>query len=190
MAVRRVSVVCVVATLAAIVVAVGALALVPQEAHASLVSVRTCDGGTIALSADENYMLERHNKARKKHGLKALCVHPILTKAARAHSKEMIDKDYASHNSFNGESALERLERFGYTSEGYSYYLYGENIARGCGSYGAPDNIFRWWMHSSEHRSNILKKKFREVGIGVSTGTYGTCTQARVYTVDFGVRRR
>jgi uncharacterized protein YkwD len=102
----------------------------------------------------------------------------------------MLDKDYASHSSFNGESVRERLERFGYTSDGYSYYLHGENIAWGCGSYGDPENIFRWWMHSSDHRSNILKKKFREVGIGAVTGTYKTCTPATIYTGDFGVRRR
>jgi uncharacterized protein YkwD len=45
-------------------------------------------------------------------------------------------------------------------------------------------------MHSPGHRSNILKKGFREVGIGVMKGTYKTCSQATMYTVDFGVRRR
>jgi uncharacterized protein YkwD len=50
--------------------------------------------------------------------------------------------------------------------------------------------IFKWWMHSSGHRSNILKKKFREVGIGVLTGTYKSCDHATMYTVDFGTWRR
>ncbi len=187
MEVRRVSLVSLAATLGVIVV--GVLALVPMEAEATLVDAPTCDGGTISLNADEKRVLELHNKARKKRGLRALCVSPILTRAARAHSKEMLDKDYTSHTSFNGETTQERLERFGYTSSGYSFYLYGENIAWGCGSYGAPDNIFRWWMHSSGHRSNILKRKIREVGIGVLTGTYKECNQATMYTVDFGTRR-
>jgi len=98
------------------------------------------------------------------------------------------NRDYLSHNSFNGETVMQRLARFGYTREDYSYFLYGENIAGGCGSYGSPDNIFKWWMHSSGHRSNILKDKFREVGIGVLTGTYKSCSQERMYTVDFGAR--
>jgi len=38
----------------------------------------------------------------------------------------MLDKDYTSHNSFNGETVKQRRKRFGYTSDGYSYYLYGE----------------------------------------------------------------
>jgi uncharacterized protein YkwD len=166
-----------------------ALILMPQGVRAASASLKTCDGGTIALNAYENRVLELHNSARKKRGLKPLCVHPILTEAARAHTKEMLAKDYTSHDSFNGETVLERLKRYGYTSDGYSYYLYGENIAWGCGSYGAPDRIFKWWMHSPDHKSNILKKSFREVGIGVSTGTYKSCSQATMYTVDFGVRR-
>ena len=166
-----------------------AVILIPQGANAALVSVEACDGGTIALNAYENRVLKLHNEAREKRGLKALCVHSALTDAARAHTKEMLAKDYTSHDSFNGETVKERLHRFGYTSEGYSYYLYGENIAWGCGSYGSPESMFKWWMHSSEHRSNILKKSFREVGIGVLTGTFKSCSQATVYTVDFGVRR-
>lgn len=186
---RHVSVAVLAATLA-VIIAVGASALVPQEADASLITVKTCGGGTVQLNANEKRILELHNRARTKRGLKALCVHPDLTEAARAHSKEMLDKDYLSHNSFNGETVKERLERFGYTFDGYSYYLYGENIACGCGTYGAPDRIFKWWMNSSVHRSNILKKKFRQVGIGVLTGTYKSCDHATMYTVDFGTRRR
>jgi len=174
----------------AVIAAFGVSVLEPQEAEATLVSVSTCDGGTITLNAEEKRVLELHNKARKKRGLKRLCVNPILTQAARAHTREMLNKDYLSHNSFNGETAAKRLERFGYTSDGYTYYATGENIACGCGSYGAPDNIFKWWMHSTGHRSNILKKRFREVGISVLTGTFKSCSQATMYTVDFGTRRR
>ena len=188
MAVRRRYVVSFVAVLA-ITVAIGALVLVPKEAHATLVSVTTCDGSTLTLNPTEARVLELHNQARRRHGLKPLCVNPILTQAARAHAKEMLDKDYTSHNSFNGETERARLERFGYTSSGYSYYLYGENIAWGCGSYGWPESIFNWWMHSPPHRSNILNKHYREVGIGVMTGTFQTCTQATMYTVDFDTRR-
>ena len=188
MATKRVSALFLAAALA-VIAALGVSVLEPQEAKATLVGVPTCDGGTITLNSEEKRVLDLHNRARKKRGLKRLCVNPILTQAARSHTKEMLDKDYASHNSFNGESVRERLERFGYTSEGYSYYLYGVNIAWGCGSYGAPDNMFKWWMHSSGHRSNILKKRFREVGIGVLRGTYKSCSQTTMYTVDFGFRR-
>ncbi len=177
--------------LAAILATVAAIfvsAIGPQRADASGNTVRTCGGGTIKLNSAEQRVLKLHNHARHAHGLKALCVQPDLTKAARAHAQEMLDKDYASHYSFDGESVGDRLARFGYTSGGYSYYLYGENIAWGCRSYGSPDYIFDWWMHSPEHRSNILDKRYRQVGIGVRSGTFKTCASATTYTVDFGTR--
>ena len=178
------------AMILATVAALGVSALTPHKADAGLVTARTCGGGSIEVTNTEKNMLERHNRTRNRHGLKALCVSRALTSAARAHSQDMLNKDYASHNSLSGESVKQRLVRYGYTSSGYSYYAIGENIAWGCGSHGSPGYIFDWWMHSSAHRSNILNKKFRQVGIGARTGTFKTCRQATMYTVDFGTRRR
>lgn len=189
MAMKRVSMVLLAATLAGII-AIGALVLVSQGADAALVTVKTCGGGTIQVNSIEKRMLELHNKARKRRGLKVLCVHPALTRAARAHSQEMLNKDYTSHNSFNGETLRQRLERFGYTLDSYSYYAIGENIAWTCRSGGAPERMFKWWMQSSGHRANILKEKFREVGIGARTGSFKSCDHETMYTVDFGTRRR
>jgi uncharacterized protein YkwD len=178
--------VAILATVAATVVSLLAL----QEADAGFVTVKTCGGGTIKLTNAEGRVLKLHNQTRTARGLRALCVHPALTEAARAHSQEMLEKDYMEHNSFNGESVKHRLERFGYNFSGYSYYWYGENIACGCGSRDSPDSIFKGWMRSRGHRSNILHKKYREVGVGVRGGTYRTCNNATTYTVDFAARRR
>lgn len=181
---------CLLAAIAAAIAVIGAASLAPREATAAMTTVKTCGGGTIEVNGHEKRMLELHNKARSVRGLKALCVHRKLTKAARAHSQEMLDKDYTSHNSFNGESVKQRLERFGYTFSGLSYYAYGENITWGCGSLGAVDYRFDWWMSSSGHRGNILSTKFRQVGIGVRKGGFRSCNDASMYTVDFGTRRR
>jgi uncharacterized protein YkwD len=188
MATRHVSV-CLLAVSAAAAIIVTSM-LTPHEAEAALRSVKTCDGGTIEVNGSEKRILELHNKARTERGLQALCIHPALTKAARAHSQEMLDKDYTSHDSFNGESVKQRLQRFGYTFSGYSYYVYGENITYGGGTRGAPGERFKWWMSSSGHRANILNSKFRQVGIGVRTGTWKSYTNTTMYTVDFGTRRQ
>jgi uncharacterized protein YkwD len=185
---KRVWVSLLVATLAAFSV-IGALSLVPQGAQASLLTVKTCGGGTIEVNANEKRILELHNEARTKRGLKALCVHLSLTAAARAHSQDMLNKDYASHDSPDGEGVRERLKKFSYSPGGYSYYSIGENIAWGCESRGRPEHLFKWWMHSRGHRANILNNRFREVGIGARTGTFKSCDQASMYTVDFGTRR-
>lgn len=170
--------------------AVIALTLVSHRAEATTTFVKTCGGGTIKVNAYEKRMLKLHNNARTKRGLKALCVHHALTKAARAHTQDMLDGDYSSHTSPEGETIKQRLVRFGYTFNGYSEYWYGENIAWGCGSSANPDDLFRWWMHSPAHKSNILDKKFRQVGVGVRTGTFKSCNRAAISTVDFGTRRR
>ena len=175
-------------------VAVGISVTNPPPAKAPLITVETCGDGTIELNTNEKRTLDLHNKTRADQGLQSFCVDPILTKAARAHSREMLDKDYFSHNSFDGETFGERLKRFGYTPTGYSYYTVGENIAYGSGSDAAPGSIFENWMNSSGHKANILNKNFREIGIGVRTGTFcpepNKCyTGTTMYTVDFGTRR-
>lgn len=114
---------------------------------------------------------------------------PLSYGGSPLHSQDMLDRDYMSHTSPDGETVKERLERFGYTFDGYSYRWYGENIAVGTGSYWSPDNIFKWWMKSKGHRRNILRDNFQEVGIGVRTGTYKTYDDIRAYTVNFGTRR-
>jgi uncharacterized protein YkwD len=91
----------------------------------------------------------------------------------------MIRKDYFGHGNTG-----RRLKRFG-----YNWRTYGENIGGGSGRYGRPGNVFRRWMNSRGHRVNILRKGFREIGIGTATGTYKGKKGYRMYTVDFGRRR-
>jgi uncharacterized protein YkwD len=44
-------------------------------------------------------------------------------------------------------------------------------------------------MNSRTHRPNILKRGFREVGIGTATGTFKGTKGYTMYTADFGRRR-
>lgn len=147
--------------------------------------VTTCGGGSLYLEAKEKRTLQLHNQTRAQRGLGTLCVNATLTRAARAHSLEMIQRDYMSHNSYNGETPGARLRRFG-----YDWRTYGENVAWGsAGSYSSPETRFKAWMNSPEHRANILNGTFREIGIGTATGTFKGYRNATTYTVDFGTRR-
>jgi uncharacterized protein YkwD len=166
------------AAVLATVAALSVSAIEPSKAQAAD-TVRTCGGGKIKLNAKEARTLKLHNQARKNRGIRLLCVHPKLTKAARAHSAHMIKKDYFGHGNVG-----RRLKRYD-----YNWRTCGENIAGGSGRYGRPGNVFKRWMKSSGHRSNILKKGFREVGIGTATGTYKGNKGYTMYTVDFGTRR-
>ena len=114
--------------------------------------------------------------ARENHGLKPFCVHPALQRAARAHSKDMIQYDYFSHDTRGrNEDPCTRIRRFGYRS---SYCT--ENI----GYNATPESLSRSWMRSSIHRPNILDVRFHEIGIGACTGDYSD-SKTTMYTTDF-----
>jgi uncharacterized protein YkwD len=157
-----------------------------QEYDTDFATVETCTGETIQLSGYEKRVLDLHNRTRVDYGLQPLCVHPALTEAARAHSQEMLDGDYFGHESSDGGTVEGRLEGFGYTSYGYSYWAIGENIGWGTGYKGLPDHRFDEWMASSDHYPNILSEDFDEIGIGVRVG-HGY-DDGTMYTVDFGTR--
>ncbi len=168
---------------AALVFAFSTVDPTDSEAVTSGGYVKTCRGASLYLNAYEKRTLHLHNNARASRGLRPLCVNSKLTRAARAHSREMMDRDYLSHNSYNGETYSARLRRFGYTR-----LPSGENITWGSGSYASPDSRFASWMNSSPHRANILYGRYDEVGIGTASGTFRGYRGAVTYTVDFGNR--
>jgi uncharacterized protein YkwD len=136
-----------------------------------------CGGGEIFLYPGEMRLLALHNNARKNHGLKPFCVHPALQKAARAHSKDMIQRHYYSHHTKgSNEDSCSRIRRFG-----YAWPYCGENI----GYDATPEGMFHSSMRSSIHRRNILDGRFREIGIGACTGD-DSDSETSMYTVDFG----
>jgi uncharacterized protein YkwD len=165
------------AALMAVTAAFGASALDSGEAQAAdTVNVKTCTGGKIALKADEKRMLDLHNQKRRSQERRRLCVHPALQRAARDHSQDMIRNDYFGHGNVG-----RRLKR-----HGYNWSRCGENIAPDPGS-PSPGPTFDTWMGSPTHRDNILDRRFREVGIGLATGTHNG-ERKTMWTADFGSR--
>jgi uncharacterized protein YkwD len=162
------------------ILALGVLAVgAPTAQAAGGGYANKCGGGKMLLNAEEKRTFALHNAARRDRDLKPLCVHPALQKAARAHSKDMIERDYFSHDTEGrDEDACERVRRYG-----YRWSACGENI----GYDSTPDKMFNAWMQSSGHRRNILDGGFREVGVGAHTGNYGDY-KTTMYTVDFGAR--
>jgi uncharacterized protein YkwD len=180
---RRTTIVLIAVMLAA-AVALGVATVKPGEAGAAdTVTVKGCSSTSVTLTAAERRMLDLHDQKRASQRLSKLCVHPALQRAARTHSQEMIDKDYFSHDSHNGESFSERVTR-----SGYKWWRVDENIAWGSGSLGSPDETLESWMNSSSHKANILNGRFKEIGIGAASGTYKGYPNATVWTADFGTR--
>jgi uncharacterized protein YkwD len=107
------------------------------------------------------------NQERVTHGCRPLRVDPILTKVALAHSQDMADHSYFSHDGRNGRTPFERIK-----VAGYRYSLAGENIAAG---QRTPADVVQAWMASPGHRANILNCALLQVGVGFATGgSFGT----------------
>ncbi len=154
----------------------GVSAVDPPAAEAAGGYVGKCGGGRILLSADERQSFLLHNQQRNRHNLRPFCVDPSLQRAARSHSKDMVRRNYFSHDTKGrNESACERVRRFG-----YRYRYCAENI----GYNSTPGRVFSAWMNSSGHRTNILNGRYREIGIGAARKD----ARNTMYTVDFGTR--
>jgi uncharacterized protein YkwD len=85
---------------------------------------------------------------------------------------------------------MSRIQGSHYLDGARSWSL-GENIAWGSGTLATPRSIVRAWMHSPEHRANILNGGFRDIGIGIATGApvpLGSRLGGATYTTDFGTR--
>ncbi len=129
------------------------------------------------------------NKQRTKRGLHKLHSSRDLKKAAREHSAYMRRHDCFDHEC-PGEASIDgRLRSAGYLRSNLHSWLYGENIAYGTESYATPKAMVHAWMHSSEHRENILNPSFRDLGVGIVWGTFSNPhASGGIYTTDFGRR--
>jgi uncharacterized protein YkwD len=129
-----------------------------------------------------------HNRIRAEHDLPALREHKRLRKAALGHSRDMVKDRFFEHTTPKGVTMVDRILRARYVREDDGWAL-GENLAWGTGSLGTPRGAVDAWMDSPGHRANILKRAYRELGVGVVLGVPVSDAAGATYTVDFGVRR-
>jgi len=130
-----------------------------------------------------------HNQIRARRGLPLLKENARLRRAALAHSSDMVSRGFFEHTSPNGTSMVERIQAARYVSPRFGWAL-GENLAWGTGSLATPQAIMKAWMDSPGHRANVVKRAYREIGIGVVAGVPSDRDSGATYTADFGVIRR
>jgi uncharacterized protein YkwD len=128
-------------------------------------------------STSERDLIALTNRSRAAAGLRSLRVDSTLTAVARWRSKDMITRDYFSHDIPGYGSVFKRLD-----AKGYCYKVAGENI--GWNNY--PDDtataaIHKMFMDSTEHRRNILGRAWDVIGVGAYQGPGGK----KMWTVLF-----
>lgn len=118
----------------------------------------------LSISGQEQHMLDLINRERASRGIAPLSPDPLLSRAARAKSQDMLENNYFAHESprYGVPSAM--LAAFGVT-----YHYAGENIAIDANVESGHKNL----MGSPGHRQAILNPKFTRVGIGVVQSPQG-----------------
>ena len=128
------------------------------------------------------------NAERAKRDLRPLSQNGRLARAAERHTDDMVKRGYFAHDSRNGDSFSDRIRDTGYLSK-VSSWTVGENIAWGSGELSTAEAIVRAWMNSPGHRANILRGRFREIGIGLTLGSPRGGAGA-TYATEFGAVTR
>ncbi|MGI8648521.1 MAG: hypothetical protein DLM55_01375 [Acidimicrobiales bacterium] len=122
-------------------------------------------------------VLQLVNRQRSGAGCAPVQLEPRLTQAASAHSRDMANRRYFDHQSPDGDSPAERV-----TKAGYSWSGTGENIAAG---QSTPQKVMDSWMHSEDHRKNILNCMWHDMGLAV----VHQGPQSPYWTQEFGAPR-
>jgi len=117
-----------------------------------------------------------------------LAMNESLLSAARAHSQDMIDRDYFDHNTPEGVTPFQRM-----SNAGYSFVAAAENIARSSTS-GSVTTQMTLDLHQGlfvdagipgrGHRTNLLDNSYQEVGVGQITGNFQSLNTTML-TQDF-----
>jgi uncharacterized protein YkwD len=131
------------------------------------------------------------NGERRDRGLGPLKMNAKLGKAANVQARDMVDREYFSHQNPEGRNSTDRIRAAGYMSRGGRWTV-GENLAWGVGELASARGLVNAWMNSPPHRANILRSAYREIGIAIAMGTPkdGKGAPGATVATTFGVIRR
>lgn len=99
------------------------------------------------------------NQYRKDKGLKPLKLNADLTKAAKAHSRDLAKWDRISHYGSDGSNPWDRVKRTGYKAR-----LAAENVGTGQTSF---KEVMKGWKNSPGHNKNLLLSDAEHMGIAL-----------------------
>ena len=116
-----------------------------------------------ALSNNEGKAFDLVNDVRVNLGLDALITDASLLEVARAHSQDMVDRDFFDHVNPDGESPFDRMGNAGIT-----YTTAGENIAWNQGFANPATTAVDGWIDSPGHYTNMINDRYTHTGMGVA----------------------
>lgn len=116
-------------------------------------------------------LVDALNAVRLRHRLPPLQHHPQLDVSAQAHAEDMLRRNYFAHESPEGRSAPERVQR---ETPRLIACDIRENIYMVSTSAREPRSkrvadAYDGWMNSPGHRANIVNRTSTHVGFGVAS---------------------
>jgi uncharacterized protein YkwD len=93
------------------------------------------------------------NRYRTHHGLPRVHMNRDIKRLAQQHSRHMA----SSRTLFHSSDMWTKLRS-------HHASCWGENIGMGPSVW----RVFKGWVHSAEHRANMLNRRYRHTGIGVA----------------------
>jgi uncharacterized protein YkwD len=120
--------------------------------HHSVLGYATNVSGQVLLAETNGERLSNHKPA--------LQINQQLVKAAQAKANDMATRNYWSHVTPDGKQPWSFM-----ASADYQYQAAGENLAYG---FGTSEQVITAWMHSPEHRANILNANYQDVGFATA----------------------
>ncbi len=99
------------------------------------------------------------NAYRKAKGLRPLKLSADLTRAAKAHSRDLAKWDRISHYGSDGSNPWDRVKRTGFRAQ-----LAAENVGTGQATF---DEVLTGWKNSPGHNKNLLLGDATHMGIAL-----------------------
>lgn len=159
---------------------------VPAAALATAQPVQTTKSASLVAS-----VVREVNAVRIARGLRPLTISNELRRAADSHSEELLQAGVFSHDSPDGTSFSDRLQRF-YPQRNRPWTV-GENLLMSGPTEPTSAEVISAWMKSPGHRANLLNPRWRELGVGArfsneAGGEFGG-RPTWLVTLDLGARR-
>jgi len=131
-----------------------------------------------------NEIIKLTNVERKKEGLGSLKLNSKAKTVAEYKVLEMSKLNYFEHDSPKYGKIDNQFLQFGGIRLGADASVIGENLAMFEGYSKkaiSAEEIVTAWMNSPEHRENILKKEYNEIGVSVYYTNDGKCYAAQEF---------
>ena len=112
----------------------------------------------------EKEVIDFTNVIRNYYNLTALTEITELSEVSRAHSQDMFDHKFFSHESSDDKDLAKRLNEYQ-----IPFAKAGENIAA---KYVDPVAAVEGWLNSPSHREALLDPEYNNVGVGVVQKLY------------------